>query len=653
MSGNENYNDIDFEYNITNIKDKTDNYEEEELIEKLDLLEKKWCENYDNLSIIEIIKKCLNKFKLNENYTKEELENAFDRCKYYILHINYNFQNNNMIDVEDTDNEYLLKFNKIFETLYYTYRTLLNGLLLNYSTTNNQEQILNTDIGLFRFVPIDYENNNPQQNLILYALSVLYEKGYRRYGEYCYKPIFDSNKKYTYSWEKVIDIDTFVLKICDKDLNYEQWKNLTNTRDTGKSVQDYLKKCEEKQFPELKKNRNMFSFKNGLYLSIDDKEYKKNNNIIDKFIPHGEKCNIKDNNVSCKYFDLDFPTDNYDNWEKIPTPVLISILKYQYHDHEEYESICKTIFILIGRCLYELNYLDGWQVILFFMGMAGTGKSTIITKVIKEFYEKDDVGQLSNDGEKTFGLSAFYNKLLFIAPEVKQDFNLPQASFQSMISGEDVSVALKFKTAENVEWNVPGVLAGNEPPGYVDNAGSMSRRLVVAKFSKKVKKDKLDTQLGKKLQQEIPYILLKSNRAYHEAIKSYGSKDIWPHLPKYFRKQQQSMAEDTNSLTSFLGSGKVVFNSSYYCLEKTFKQELQQYCQENNLKNKSWNSTFYDGPLHDAALRYGTHIEIVRQQRKRYPRPNGDKKHGTFILGLDIMLDQDSDSDDNDEINNL
>ena len=53
------------------------------------------------------------------------------------------------------------------------------------------------------------------------------------------------------------------------------------------------------------------------------------------------------------------------------------------------------------------------------------------------------------------------------------------------------------------------------------------------------------------------------------------------------------MAEDTNSLTSFLGSGKVVFNSSYYCLEKTFKQELQQYCQENNLKNKSWNSTYY------------------------------------------------------------
>ena len=85
MSENENYNDIDFEYNITNIKDKTDNYEEDELIEKLDLLEKKWCENYDNLSIIEIIKKCLNKFKLNENYTKEELENAFDTVNYNIL----------------------------------------------------------------------------------------------------------------------------------------------------------------------------------------------------------------------------------------------------------------------------------------------------------------------------------------------------------------------------------------------------------------------------------------------------------------------------------------------------------------------------------------------------------------------------------------
>ena len=56
MSENENYNDIDFEYNITNIKDKTDNYEEDELIEKLDLLEKKWCENYDNLSVKNYIK---------------------------------------------------------------------------------------------------------------------------------------------------------------------------------------------------------------------------------------------------------------------------------------------------------------------------------------------------------------------------------------------------------------------------------------------------------------------------------------------------------------------------------------------------------------------------------------------------------------------
>ena len=30
----------------------------------------------------------------------------------------------------------------------------------------------------------------------------------KKYGEYCYKPIFDINQKYTYSWEKVIDIDT-------------------------------------------------------------------------------------------------------------------------------------------------------------------------------------------------------------------------------------------------------------------------------------------------------------------------------------------------------------------------------------------------------------------------------------------------------------
>ena len=47
---------------------------------------------------------------------------------------------------------------------------------------------------------------------------------------------------------------------------------------------------------------------------------------------------------------------------------------------------------------------------------------------------------------------------MFIAPEIKGDFCLEQAEFQSMVSGEDVSVAIKGKTAKSIEWTCPGVL---------------------------------------------------------------------------------------------------------------------------------------------------------------------------------------------------
>lgn len=67
------------------------------------------------------------------------------------------------------------------------------------------------------------------------------------------------------------------------------------------------------------------------------------------------------------------------------------------------------------------------QVLPFFKGAAGTGKSTIVNYVIKPMYAKDDVGTLSNNIEKTFGLSNLSEKYIIVAPEVKADLRLEQA----------------------------------------------------------------------------------------------------------------------------------------------------------------------------------------------------------------------------------
>ncbi len=111
-----------------------------------------------------------------------------------------------------------------------------------------------------------------------------------------------------------------------------------------------------------------------------------------------------------------------------------------------------------GRLCFDVGELDKWQIIPFFKGIAKSGKSTLITKVFKKFYESQDVGTLSNNIEKKFGLSAIANNFMFIAPEVKGDLSLEQAEFQSIVSGEDVSIAVKNKHAIPMVWKVPGVL---------------------------------------------------------------------------------------------------------------------------------------------------------------------------------------------------
>ena len=54
---------------------------------------------------------------------------------------------------------------------------------------------------------------------------------------------------------------------------------------------------------------------------------------------------------------------------------------------------------------------------------------------------------------------------MFIARRCRESMALEQAEFQSMVSGEDVSVAIKHEKAKSIQWTTPGVMADNEMPG--------------------------------------------------------------------------------------------------------------------------------------------------------------------------------------------
>lgn len=254
------------------------------------------------------------------------------------------------------------------------------------------------------------------QRLLLHLTSQAQMHGYRRYMGAVYQARLSDGGHNTHSWTKVCELREFVYSCCRKELFFQQWKWLTEKPHYAANAVTYLTDCEEYQFPRLTKDRSSFSFQNGIYLAAHD-----------RFAPYGGAVDVPHNLCCAKYFEHPLPVEHVgaagEAWRDIPTPTLDGILASQRFT----EDVKGWLYIFIGRLLYNVGQLDNWQVIPYIKGIAGAGKSTIVNDVAGRLYERVDVGQLSNNCERQFGLSAFYDKLLFVAPEIKADFRIEQS----------------------------------------------------------------------------------------------------------------------------------------------------------------------------------------------------------------------------------
>ena len=469
----------------------------------------------------------------------------------------------------------------------------------------------------------ELEKTTPFQMCLLYSLDQTAKAGYRRYKGQCCEEIRTVEGHRTRAWQPKFSIEQFIYSLARKDTYFTTWKNFTSRGSVFRDVIDNMSKCIDAQFPEITKRRNVWSFKNGVFVG---KEWIPDRGVYDcRFYPYDSReflC-LDPTIISCKYFDQQFDDFSHlKNWQDIPTPYFDSVLKYQHFEDE----VCNWAYVMGGRLCYDVGELDGWQVIPFFKGIARSGKSTLITKVFKKFYEPEDVGTISNNIEKKFGLSAIKDSFMFIAPEVKGDLALEQAEFQSMVSGEDVSVAVKNKTAVSIEWKVPGVLGGNEVPNWKDNSGSVLRRILPWNFSKQVMD--ADPQLDEKLNRELPIILLKCIRAYLDYSNRYRNKDIWNVVPDYFKKIQKQVAMVASTLHNFLESTKIVFGKDLFVPQTLFIQVFNQHCQANNLGKPRFNQDFYAGPFSSRDIE--VREEVVTYKGRTYPRQ-------PVIYGVDVV----------------
>tara|TARA_B100000287_G_C20670132_1_gene793081 strand:- start:394 stop:2289 length:1896 start_codon:yes stop_codon:yes gene_type:complete len=536
----------------------------------------------------------------------------------------------------DDPSEYIKDFDRIYEVIFYSERLLRDIYLLKRTNDKKHDPLNNEDpVNLFKYSRrTDDSKKTPFQSLLLYLIDESSEVGYKKFGSNFYLPIISRGYN-THAWSVSCSIKDFISNKTDCNFHFNQWKNAT--ADGGNNMtkcENYFKDHKIPEIPDLVKDRHLFSFRNGNYITKYNinEGTDKNPEYKDIFVPYGTKHPyIDSNSIACKYHDIDF--DNFeqysgDSWFKIidHCPTFKHILEYQEFSREVQEWFC----VFMGRICFKIGEMENWQVLFYLLGQAGSGKSTVLTKIVQKWFDESDVGIISNNIDQRFGIKPHKDKFLILAPEIDDKFKMEQTDWQLLVEGGRNTYSQKFKDDETIDWRVPLLMGGNKLMGFRNNSGSVSRRTVIARFSKLIKNT--DNELDKKLEKELPYILKMCVSGFHHALKKYGTKQgIWNILPVYFHENKEDMEKDTNSLQHFIKCGNLSLGKDLYMPLKIFQECFKEHCSNNNFPKEKFTKDTYDSVF----ANHG--IKLIQQGTREYPPKSGAiLKRVPFCIGIDV-----------------
>ncbi len=306
-----------------------------------------------------------------------------------------------------------------------------------------------------------------------------------------------------------------------------------------KEMMSYLENYDTSDFPDVRSSKRYVAFRNGVFDLETTKFYD-----LDE-----TEDNIPYNTVCRHFFDFEFEQSRSES--NLETPFFDKIVKHQLHSPEVYTML----LAMIGRLQYEVGEMDAWGVMPFILGSAQLGKSTIFNIILKMF-GRASTGVISSTQEQVFGLMGLYNKEVIVAPDIPHKMNtvLDCAVFQSMVTGDDVSVASKHLEATSVKWHTPMIWGGNLIPTYTDVGGGAIRRFCLFKFETDI--EKVDGSLESKIiKTELGNLFVKCVLAYRDLARRHGSDKFFDFAGEYFRESANDVLNAMNPLAAWLDTG--------------------------------------------------------------------------------------------------
>lgn len=253
----------------------------------------------------------------------------------------------------------------------------------------------------------------------------------------------------------------------------------------------------------------------------------------------------------------------------------------RFNQHDKF-----MLYALKGRTLFKVGEQDKQTVTLFYEGVGGSGKTTVLNAQMC-FYPHHRIGILSSNIEAQFGMSQVIkegNSLLISCNEVASDLNAKQEEWQTSMEGSIGSYAVKHQKPYVGVNNAQHLWAGNSfPKKWKNGQQQVSRRLAGVLLQYPV--SPRDGSITERIKAKLGNLQRKEILAYKTWLRCVGTIDVMsvPELlPPAFRSYYKNGLR-TDPMEDFFSHDYVKEDPEGSILATEFQILWERYCGEHNV----------------------------------------------------------------------
>lgn len=263
----------------------------------------------------------------------------------------------------------------------------------------------------------------------------------------------------------------------------------------------------------------------------------------------------------------------YDSNAKAPR--FLQFLKETFDDEETRKFLLEYMgFILLGRGI-------SIETALFLLGEGRNGKSvwnnTLAKLVGEENTSYVELQDLANPNK----VILIDGKLLNVGSD-SSDKNFDTSQFKKAISSEPILGRQLYKDVYTIKDIPKFVFAMNNLPfSQGDTSFGLLRRIKIVKFSKIINEDKVDSDLSKKLEAELPGILNLAIEGAMRLIKQGGRFTE----SEAINQEIKSYEDDINMVKRFIDDLEIIHDVDNRISNQQLYSIFSQWCKDEGIKS--------------------------------------------------------------------